>query len=75
MAEGLSIPTEGAWSLAAERATHVGYSYAAGADGPLSREEIAQFGQELGARAERWRIACELHWLDLAKWHEGGGWK
>jgi len=48
---------------------------ASGADGPLTRDEIAQFGQELGARAERWRIACELHWLDLAKWHEGGGWK
>jgi hypothetical protein len=74
MAEGVSIPTEGVWSLAADRQTLVGYSYAAGADGPLTREEIATFGQELGARGERWRIACELHWLDLAKWHKNG-WK
>ena len=72
MAEGLSIPTEGAWSLAAERATHVGYSYAAGADGPLSREEIATFGQELGARAERWRIASDLHLLDMMRFHSRG---
>ena len=74
MSEGISIPTEGVWSLAAERATHVGYPMASGADGPLSRDEIAQFGQELGARAERRRIACELHWLDMAKWHKNG-WK
>jgi len=72
VAEGLSIPTEGAWSLAAERATHVGYSYAAGADGPLSREEIATFGQELGARAERWRIASDLHLLDMMRFHSRG---
>jgi hypothetical protein len=74
MAEGVSVPSEGMWSLAAERATHVGYSYAAAAEPPLSRDEIATFGQELGARAARWRIACELHSLDLAKWHKGG-WK
>jgi hypothetical protein len=72
MSEGLSVPTEGAWSLAAERATHVGYSYAAGADGPLSREEIATFGQELGARAERWRIASDLHLLDMMRFHSRG---
>jgi hypothetical protein len=62
------------WSLADELPVKSGYSLGSGADGPLTRDEIATFGHELGARAERWRIACELHSLDLAKWHEGG-WK
>jgi hypothetical protein len=72
MTERFEVPCGAMWSLAAERATHIGYSYAAGADGPLSRDEIAQFGQELGARAERWRIACDLHWLDLRRFHSRG---
>ena len=72
MSETISVPAMGIWDLAAERATHVGYPMAAGADGPLSREEIATFGQELGARAERWRIASDLHLLDMMRFHSRG---
>jgi hypothetical protein len=75
MSEGLSVPTEGTWSLATERATHSGYSYAAGADGPLTRAEIAQFDVELGWRLANWREASDAHLADLMRFHRGGGWR
>jgi len=72
MAEGVCVPTDGMWSLADELPVKSGYSLGSGADGPLSREEIATFGQELGARAERWRIASDLHLLDMMRFHSRG---
>jgi len=74
MIEGVSVPTEGMWSLADERPVLVGYSQGAAAEPPLTRDELARFSQELGNRRERWRVANELHLLDLYRAHKGG-WK
>jgi hypothetical protein len=71
----ISVPTAGQWSLADERSTLTGYSQAAGADGPLSRAELAAFSIELGDRRSTWMDACELHLADLMRNHRGGGWR
>ena len=58
--------------MAAERPTHIGYSQASGAKGPLTRDEVVGFAQEIGDRRERWRDACDAHLWDLYLAHPNG---
>jgi hypothetical protein len=59
------------WSLADELPVKSGYSLGSGADGPLTRDEIAAYSREIGERREAWRDACDAHLADLYRAHEG----
>jgi len=72
MSERFEVPCMSQWELADERPVQIGYSQAAGADGPLTRAELAQFSIELGERRSAWMDACDMHLHDLMRAHKGG---
>ena len=72
MIDNISIASDGMWALAAERPNHVGYSQAAAAEGPLTRDEVVALSREIGERREAWRDACDAHLWDLYLAHPNG---